>query len=73
MDQQDALQNLLLQFVQGQVDLQNSLQALADVQQGLGAAPPPHPWQRLLALRRLSLNLGTMMAPPRVSEFGGAK
>jgi len=43
MDQQGALQNLLLQFAQGQVDLQNSLQALADAQQGLGAAPPTAP------------------------------
>ena len=37
------LQNLLLQFAQGQIDLQNSLQALAGAQQGLGAAPPAAP------------------------------
>jgi len=43
MDPQGALQNLLLQFAQGQVDLQNSLQALADAQQGLGATPPAAP------------------------------
>ena len=33
----DAIQNLFLQLVQGQIDLQNSIQALADAQQGLGA------------------------------------
>ena len=57
MDQQDALQNLFLQFAQGQLDLQNAIQALANAQQGLlpltpvapappGApgAPPAAPW-----------------------------
>jgi len=33
----DAIQNLFLQLAQGQIDLQNSIQALADAQQGLGA------------------------------------
>jgi len=33
----DAIQNLFLQLTQGQVDLQNSIQALANAQQGLAA------------------------------------
>ena len=33
----DAIQNLFLQLAQGQIDLQNSIQALANAQQGLAA------------------------------------
>ena len=33
----DAIQNLFLQLAQGQINLQNSIQALADAQQGLAA------------------------------------
>jgi len=40
---QDALQNIFLQLAQGQIDLQNSIQALADAQQGLAPETPGAP------------------------------
>jgi len=43
MDQQDAIQNLFLQFAQGQLDLQNAIQALANAQQGLLPLTPVAP------------------------------
>ena len=43
MDQQDALQNLFLQFAQGQLNLQNAIQALANAQQGLLPPTPVAP------------------------------
>jgi len=65
MDQQGALQNLLLQFMQGQVDLQNSLQALADAQQGLGAAPPAAPLAVAVGAKKIVAEPGNYDGSPQ--------
>jgi len=65
MDQQDALQNLFLQLVQGQINLQNSLQALANAQQGLPPLAHPTPLPAAPAAKKIVSEPGNYDGSPQ--------